>query len=1243
MTFPVVGIGASAGGLEAITALFTALPADSGMAFLVVQHLNPGHASMLADILGKKTTMKVTEAIDGQSVAKNHIYVIPPNSSMTFAQGKLILRPRNNEGGVPLPIDDLFYSLAEDQGSNAIGILLSGSGSDGALGMQAIKGEGGITFAQDSSAKFSAMPQAAVELGCIDFILSPQKIAEELVRVSKHPFMAARHSSADEPVAADEDSLKRIFYILNGVYNVDFTHYKRGTMTRRLARRMALLNLDSLPAYITFLEENPEEVRALYQDLLIRVTSFFRDPEAFTGLVKVVYPALKEKASLRIWVPGCSSGEEVYSIAICLLEYLGDDAHKIKIQIFGTDVSEPSLATARAGIYVENIAREVSGERLDRFFTKLGGRYQIAKSIRDLCIFAHQNVTRDPPFSQLDLISCRNLLIYFDAGLQKQTISLFHYALRPGGYLMLGPSETIGSSSDLFSLAHDKKYKIYTKNPVRSRSHLAYMGSISAKKAEPKMAYKAPPDLLDTEKQKREIDRIALARYVPAGVLCDKNLNVLEFRGDTGRYLVQASGPPSTNLRQLARPGLLVEISNMIDRAHSESTPVRRTAVRVEMPGGIQEVTLEAIPLTQTDESGVPRFLIFFEDPVLSETAHIKESGWLKVIRSAFSGPGLRNEHQAREEELERENLKLKRELDATREHIKIMFEEHETAQEELKASQEELLSSNEEFQSTNEELETAKEELQSTNEELATMNDELRYRNDDLSVLNNQLEHARNYANAIVETVREPLLVLDKNLHIVRANAAFYESFKLTQDETEGCLFYELDNRQWDIPALRQLLQKVLPQDTSFQDYEITSIFPEIGKKTMLLNGRHMAWEDQTLILLAIEDVTERKADQDSLREVDRRKDEFLAMLAHELRNPLAPIRNALEIWRRGDAGEAAEKEAQIILDRQLRKETRLVDDLLDVARITRGSIALKQDPVDLVQVVQQAVEGTRHQYEERRHDLVLKLPDGVVCVEGDAVRLEQIVSNLLSNAAKYTEPGGRIVLTLEHQGGKAMLSVADNGIGISSKLLPRIFDLFVQADVAIDRAQGGLGIGLTLVRRLVELQGGTVEVKSEGLKKGSEFIVRLPIYMGPAVQPIATNNAVPEAPPFKARRILVVDDNVDSAKTIALLLELHGHEVQTVFDGQTALKVVQKFLPHIVLLDIGLPGMNGYEVVKQLRTMPELRETLLIALSGYGQAEDRRRSKDAGFDHHLVKPADLDQLNVLIAGYGDGAVEKT
>jgi two-component system CheB/CheR fusion protein len=955
--FPVVGIGASAGGLEAVGELLKNLPTDTGMAFIFVQHLAANHRSMLSEILSKKTTMQVAEAKHRQPVEPNHVYVIPPNVILTIVGGCLDLKPRNDALGIPAPIDDLFHSLAEDQGSNAIGISLSGAGTDGALGLQSIKSEGGVTFAQDDSAQYRSMPRAAIGLGCVDFILAPKEIARELVRISQHPPGEGPSTSDVESSDSNEANLKQIFQLLHTACNLDFTHYKYGTLKRRLARRMALQNFSTLASYIEFLNANPDEVRALGQDFLIRVTSFFRDPDTYESMSKYVLPRLinehSSKSPLRIWVPGCSTGEEVYSLAICCLEYLAARNIGLQIQIFGTDVSESALQTARAGIYVENIARNVRPDRLEKFFVKTKDHYQVSRAVRDLCIFARHDVTSDPPYSRLDLVSCHNLLIYLDPVLQKRVLPLLHYALNPGGVLLLGPAESISGFSDIFTLVDNKKIKFYIKNPLPPGGQLKYLKkypenfpSSSSSSSSSSSLYAVKKKYTDVELQKREADRITQGRYVPPSVLCDKNLNILEFRGDTSSYLNQPSGPPDTNLQKLLRPSLLVDITKSTQQAGKEGLPVRQSGVRVETPGGSKEITLEVVPIQRSAEEECG-FLIFFEDKVQPEllTAETPDfwRGLGKLILRSLT-PGKKGaQHRNNEDELGR----LKRELSDTRDHIRIMIEEYDGAKEGLQASQEELLSSNEEFQSTNEELETAKEELQSANEELLTTNEEIRHRNNELSELNVKLEAALNYSDAIIKTVSQPFLVLDERLRVLRANPAFYKAFKTTPEATEQRLLYDLGDSQWDIPELSQFLQALVAKDTSFGNHEITHVFPNVGEKTMRLNGTHLVWEDHAQILLAIEDVTNYRKALNTLKDNDTRKDEFLAMLAHELRNPLAPLRNGLEIWKHGNAGPAAEQESQMIMERQLQKMVRLVDDLLDIARITRGSIALKMTPL--------------------------------------------------------------------------------------------------------------------------------------------------------------------------------------------------------------------------------------------------------------------------------------------------------
>lgn len=1239
--FPIVGIGASAGGLDAVGELLQNLSPDTGMAFVLVQHLAPDRKSLLPEILAKKTTMAVVEATEGQLVAPNHVYVIPPNTILTVAQRRLILKPRNDSAGLPLPIDDLLYSLAEDQGANAIGVSLSGAGSDGALGMQAIKNEGGVTFAQDEiSAEYSSMPRAAVGLGCVDFVLPPAAIAHELVRLNCLQSRENPRAANNDLLVSNEANFTQIFQLLHNASNLDFTHYKRGTVKRRLARRMALHHLTRIADYIHLLETAPDELKALGQDFLIHVTSFFRDQDAFEKIVHDIFPRIIDghalDVPLRIWVPGCSTGEEVYSLAICCLEYLQEHNIRMQIQVFGTDVSEDTLQTARAGSYSATMVRNVSAARLEKFFVKVGDRFTITRSVRDLCIFARHDVTSDPPFSQLDLVSCRNLLIYLSPLLQKRAIPLLHYALKSDGILLLGPAENVDSFADIFFSAELGKIKFYVKIPLTPQTQLKYIEGYTGKSVyapKPGVTTNAGPfkkKFTEVDQQKQEADRITLLRYVPAAVLCDKHLNILEFRGDTGPYLLQPSGPPESNLQKLARPGLLIEISKAVRKAGVDGAPVRKAGVKIKSPEGEKDIILQVIPVQQSAAT-VPWFLVFFEAANQPVFVPPEIPGfWVGLgsyLRQRFQERGCGRSVACAVGAA----TQSKQNLDETHDYIRTMMEEYESAREELQASQEELLSSNEELQSTNEELETAKEELQSANEELLTTNEGAHHRNRELNELNDKLKLALNYAEAVLNTAHQPFLVLDGKLSILRANPAFYKAFKTTPETTQGRLLYDLGDKQWDIPELRQFLQALLLQDTSFKDCEITHAFPDVGLKTMRLNGTNLIGGEQYQILLAIEDVSDYRTALDTLKGNDRHKDEFLAMLAHELRNPLVPIRNAMEIWKRGDAGAKVEKDLQVIMDRQLQKVVRLVDDLLDVSRITRGVIVLKKDAVDIVQLVNQTVEGVRHDFETRQHELSLFLPEAAVYVEGDAIRLEQVVSNLLINACKYTDPGGHIVVVVKREPRNVVIHVIDNGIGVAPELLPHIFDLFVQAGRSLDRTQGGLGIGLTLVRRLVALHGGTVEAKSAGLKQGSEFIVHLPIIA--AAADIVPGPAASALPMMRKRRILVIEDNIDSAKTTQMLLELQGHQVQVAYGGLYGIEAAQTFKPEVIILDIGLPGMDGYEVARRLRKLPGTEKTLLIALSGYGQAEDIQKSIEAGFDHHLVKPADTNQLQALIS----------
>jgi two-component system CheB/CheR fusion protein len=1234
MTVPIVAVAASAGGLEALSELLSALPAEWGLACIVVQHLDPDHESLLTEILAKRTSLPVMLAYDGVVTEPDHVYVIPPNTTLTMIGDRIRVTPRAS--GRHHPADILFASLAEEHGDGAIGVVLSGGDTDGALGIQAIKHGGGITFAQEpASARFPSMPRNAIATGCVDFVLRPDEIAKELTRLSRHPYLrsargpeANTDKTTEAPAAGYEEHLRHVFRRLRTAHGVDFTHYKRNTLLRRLARRMALQKTEDLADYVALIGSDPAEAAALYQDFLIRVTGFFRDPESFELLAQRVFPRLSEgrstKMPIRIWVPGCASGEEVYSIAITLIEYLGDRLTPGSIQMFGTDVSETEIEKARSGIYLDSIALEVSSARLQRFFVKQGDHFRIAKSVRELCIFARHDVTRDPPFSRLDLVSCRNLLIYLDAPAQRRVMQVFHYALRPQGFLILGPSESVGQAADLFQIA-DKQLRLYTRGlvpptagvdlvqrgtPPDSRSGEVTIGDASIP---------APED-----SAQREADRLLLARYAPASLLVDEALNILQFRGETGPYIEHASGPPSLNLQRVVRPELLVEIFPAIQEARENGSGTRREALRVD---DRYEVSIEVIPLKRLSTERC--YLIVFEDGSRRLSARRTQ----QTIASTLP-----------ETEKDRRLAQSERQIASIRDYLQATMEEHEAVKEELKSAHEEVLSANEEFQSTNEELETAKEELQSANEELTTTNDELRNRNRELGALNARIEEEREsaeraqaYADVIVESVRDPLLVLEGDLKILRANHAFYVDFRTRREATEGHFLYQLGTGEWDTPALREKLHAVLTRSEPMNDLEITLTVPLVGRRLKCLSARKIpaGAERRELILLSIDDITERRAKADTLHETSRRKDEFLAMLAHELRNPLTPITHAIHMLRHGPPGELTGKLYDMI-DRQMVRLVRLVDEMLDMARINRGLIELKRVTLDLGALVQHAAEASRVRIEQRGHTFTLALPDFELLVDGDPVRLEQIISNLLDNAAKYTNPGGQIALTLARVNSEAVLSVRDNGIGLAPEVLESIFDLFMQVDTSLARSGGGLGLGLAVVYRVLELHGGRIEARSDGLGQGSEFVVRLPVLLG------ATNKSQSAVgaqtgvvvPAGRARRVLIIDDNVDSAESMVLLARSWGHEVAVARDGPSALALAESFAPESAVVDIGLPGMDGYELARRFREQPRYRDLSLVALTGYGRPEDRNAAHAAGFDVYLVKPAEIERLKELLAG---------
>lgn len=754
-SFPIVAIGASAGGLEAFTSLIKTLPPNVGMAFALIPHLDPSRESAYAQILARATAMPVMQVEDGMRVEKNCVYIIPPNCDLTIRDAVLHLKNREEIRVGNITIDIFMRSLAADQGSNAIGVVLSGTGSDGTAGLRAIKGEGGITFAQDTeSAKYDGMPASAMAADCVDFALPPEEIAHELSRMSQHPYVAgARTVNAEIAEPTGESYMTQVFRVLRRVTRVDFSEYKLPTITRRIQRRMVLHKVDRLEDYLALLTRDRDEVAALYKDLLINVTSFFRNPEAFDALKQNVYPAILQargssSAPIRIWVPGCSTGEEAYSHAMSLVEFLGEERMEVPIQIFGTDLSENAIQHARMGIYKENIEADVNPTRLRRFFNKPDAGYQISKTIRDLCIFSTQNVFNDPPFSRIDLVSCRNVMIYLSQSLQKRVIPTFHYALNPMGFLMLGNTEgLLVAGAELFEMV-DKKQKIYRKKavstPVSFSLSVGHTEHDSDRAPAP-MPQNKPLEEMKPPELQREADRLLLVRYAPPAVVVNDHMEIVQSRGRTGMYLELPAGKASLNLLKMARPGLLFDLQSAVEEARKNETEARRENIQVEMNGSLKPVNVRVVPF-KTPVQDRYSFLIVFE-PVAPEAEPRPERG----------GPPLTG---VKESDKDKQLGQLRQELAATKEYLQAIIETQEGTNEELQSANEEIQSGNEELQSTNEELQTSKEELESANEELHTVNEEMQHRNELLAQLNNDLVNLLNSVNLPIVMVGADLSV---------------------------------------------------------------------------------------------------------------------------------------------------------------------------------------------------------------------------------------------------------------------------------------------------------------------------------------------------------------------------------------------------------------------------------------------------------------------------------------------------
>jgi two-component system, chemotaxis family, CheB/CheR fusion protein len=1261
-SFPIVGIGASAGGLEAFRRLLGALPVDSGMAYVLVQHLDPRNESILAELLSETTQMEVSEVKGDVRVEPNRVYVIPPSKDMVLDDGMLKLVPRSSTGAAHMPIDSFFRTLAEMQGTMAIGVILSGMGSDGTLGLQAIEAEGGIAFAQEpASAKSKDMPSSAIDSGHVDFVLSPEDIARQLARLGQHPYLTTRdpppiaaETTPGEATDADRESLARILEILRRARGTDFGAYKKTTLQRRIARRMALSCIETLDEYAGRLDGNAEETNALYEDCLISVTSFFRDPPVFQALREQILPILLKDRSLdapvRVWVAGCASGEEVYSIAMCFLERTADLSRNPPLQIFATDLSESALSRAREGVYPASIARDVSAEQLARFFTKVGSSYQIKKAVREMCVFARHDLTNDPPFSRLDLISSRNLLIYLEPRLQERVFATFHYALAPEGFLVIGPAETTGAASSLFSMI-DERNRIYQRKAVSGPPRFFSTARDQSRLRSLRVATKAAT----ASEVPREADRMLLARFAPAGVLVDENLRILEFRGDTDPFLEHGHGQASLNLERLLRKGLLMEVRRAIEEVRQKDTSVRKEGLQVRYRNELRSVAIEVLPIK--GRASAERCLLVLFEPGTEASIRPERRSALKLPADLAD---------AKDQEISR----LGQGLAQSSEYVDVLLREHEAALEALQSTNEEALSGNEELQSVNEELQTAKEEIQSTNEELATLNQELQDRNVQLARSNDEIQRALDSANALLDTVPQPLLILGRDLNVEKANAAYYETFQTTEDVTRGRPLWELGTGQWNTPALLTALKAVVAEGASVEDLEVEAEFPNLGARTMSLNARRLHLDQDTggRVILAIADRTElkaaergraallelEKAARSQAEAADQLKDQFVATVSHELRGPLTVISSWMNILTA--AGKSPDistlARALAAINRGVAAQNRLVSDLLDHSRIIAGKVKLERAPVDLRAVADAALVGVGAAAAAKDIDVQLSGEHGTNIVLGDADRLQQVLWNLFLNAVKFTPQGGSVRVGVGRVGTQIHVTVSDTGRGISKDFMPHVFERFRQAEGSSSRAHPGLGLGLTLVRELVELHGGTVHAESDGEGRGATFTVFLPIpvLLWPPIDPEAKTDPDSEPPPQSVRAapsfrpprnildgtaVLVVDDEIDARDALVSLLERYGAVVRAAASVTEAMTSLAAELPDVLISDLGMPGEDGYELIRKVRllTVEAGGQLPSLAVSAYATDEHRRKVMRTGFQAHLEKPVAPDELVATVA----------
>jgi two-component system CheB/CheR fusion protein len=1308
--FLIVGVGASAGGLEPLERFFAAVPNPCGMAFVVLQHLSPDFESRMDELLGRQTSLTIQQVTDGVEVRPNEIYLIPPRKEMIISGGKLLLSDKEDGRAFSLPIDHFFRSLAHEMGRRAVGIVLSGAGSDGSRGIRDIHEAGGLVLCQTpETARFQSMPMAARQSNVVDQFLKPDEMPHALQQYSRDPGRRVDDHERPVPRGAAMDD---ILHLLRVQHGIDFAHYKPSTVTRRIERRLALTNQLDLATYAKTLAANPTELNLLYKDLLIGVTRFFRDPDAFECLKTKVVPAILSrvppKEEIRVWSAACATGEEVYSLAILFHEQLEAASRPTNLRIFATDVHRTSLDTASAGLYDEEALSEVTPERRARYFVKDGDQYRVSKELRQLVVFAQHNLISDAPFTRVDLITCRNLLIYFQPMVQRKVLSLLHFGLKTGGALLLGPSETPGELADEFDTV-DGHWRLYAKRrdtrlpdirlplSVEPQSSSAARSILGGAMRAPSGRSWAGPQLMELYDQ-------LLDRAMPPSLLVDEHYHLVHAFGGAESLLHLKGGRASSNVLDLVDDSIKTALLGALQHANKERTTVRLAGIPVHTPAGTEDYRLTVEPVGES--TGSTHFLIQYENK--------GPTALTLATEAAVNVPEPSRNYVSA----------LESELRFTKESLQATIEELETANEELQATNEELVASNEELQSTNEELHSVNEELYTVNVEHQRKITQLGEITDDLDNLLHSIDVGvlfldeklciRKYTSQVATvfrllpqdvgrrfdsfapTIQHPgleddvLSVSNTGQAIVREvtsrEGTFYLLRILPYRSTSGksgvvltlidisalkrseahvrrlssivetsmdaITSEDLDGKivSWNRSAEQMYgfaAEEVKGRELSFlmpaeQRSEWSDIMRQVQKgrscapcETVRVrkDGSHVNVQiavsplhdehDKIIGVSSIaRDITQRKRDEAEIRRSLKMRDQFMAMLSHELRNPLAALLHASTVLKEHHGKPETGPQALAIVERQCKHMARLLDDVLDVSRMRQVGVELRRQRVDLRATIEAAVERVRPLSESRHISIEVELPAEEVVLFGDPDRLEQVEVNLLTNAIKYSPENTRVSVSLQNKEGRGILRVKDEGSGIARDMLERIFEPFVRAvedDSRVHQPQmGGMGLGLAVVRSFVRAHGGDVRALSDGAGKGCEFVVSLPLTAASENVHSSTNDA------FGPKRLVLVEDQDDSRMLLQTILEDAGYEVIPAADGKTAVEVIERERPGVALVDIGLPILNGYEVARRIRRLFGPNEIFLVALTGYGQQQDREEVISAGFDQHIVKPID-------------------